>query len=168
MDVKGRWRNVQDVCVQTVLNMLGIGIVVPILPIYASSFHINLTLVGAIVTAFAWARLFVNIPADRLTERVGFQASLLADRLILSGSSLLHLSSCWFSCKPTLVTLNRSYAARSDNESWSRAFCRILCKERCMKNEDELPHVFVTYPDLLRIPIVTNGKKKPRRLSYDQ
>src|SRR5712691_10664222 len=90
MSVKSRQRIVLDVCVQTALNMLGMGIISPVLPIYASSLHINLTLVGVIVAAFPLARLFVNIPAGHLGERVGFRALLVAGPLILSGGAILN------------------------------------------------------------------------------
>ena len=90
MSVKSRQRIVLDVCVQTALNMLGMGIISPVLPIYASSLHINLTLIGVIVAAFPLARLFVNIPAGHLGERVGFRALLTAGPLILSGGAILN------------------------------------------------------------------------------
>ncbi len=90
MDDRSRRRVVLDVCVQTALTLLGMGIVVPVLPIYASSFHINFTLTGIIITAFGVARIFVNIPAGRLTERVGYRGLLIAGPLILCFGAALN------------------------------------------------------------------------------
>jgi len=51
-------------CIEVALMMLGIGLVSPILPQYASTFGINMTMVGLIITAFGIARIFVDIPRD--------------------------------------------------------------------------------------------------------
>ena len=39
-------------CVQIVIMMLGIGVISPILPQYALSFGVNITMVGLLITGF--------------------------------------------------------------------------------------------------------------------
>lgn len=39
--------------------MLGIGMVSPVLPQYASAFGVNITMVGLIITAFGIARIIL-------------------------------------------------------------------------------------------------------------
>jgi len=62
-------------CIEVALMMLGIGLVSPILPQYASTFGINMTMVGLIITAFGIARIFVDIPR-RINEQMGKKTGL--------------------------------------------------------------------------------------------
>ncbi|MFH1086698.1 MAG: MFS transporter, partial [Chloroflexota bacterium] len=56
---------------QVFLIMLGMGLVGPILPLYASSFGVSAAAVGMLVTAFGIARFITNMPAGALAERIG-------------------------------------------------------------------------------------------------
>lgn len=49
--------------------MMGIGLVSPILPQYARTFGVSITMVGFLITVFAVARIAVDIPMGKLTNR---------------------------------------------------------------------------------------------------
>ncbi len=59
---------------------VGFGLVIPAIPIFASSFGVSATAIGLVVSAFAVARLLSGLFAGRLVERFG-------ERLVL-GSGL--------------------------------------------------------------------------------
>lgn len=58
-------------CLITILGDTGLGLTNPIVPLYAKSFGVSLTLVGFFITTFAIGRLCVNIPAGRAADRWG-------------------------------------------------------------------------------------------------
>jgi multidrug resistance protein len=68
--------------------MMGIGLVSPILPQYARTFGVSITMVGLLITVFAVARIIVDIPAGRLTNRVGRRPILIVGPLIQVVSSI--------------------------------------------------------------------------------
>jgi multidrug resistance protein len=68
--------------------MMGIGLVSPILPQYARTFGASITTVGLLITAFAVARIIVDIPAGRLTSSVGRRPLLIVAPLIQVVSSI--------------------------------------------------------------------------------
>ncbi len=71
------------------LIMTGNGVVAPILSLYASTFGVASTLVGALVTIFGVGRLCANLPAGYLSQRVGRRPMLFAGPLIVAASSAL-------------------------------------------------------------------------------
>jgi len=50
-------------CTIAMIMMIGIGIVSPILPHYARSFGVNITMVGLLITVFGLARIAIDVPA---------------------------------------------------------------------------------------------------------
>lgn len=72
---------------QVFLIMLGLGLVTPILPLYAQSFGVGAAAVGSLVTVFGIARMLVNIPVGHLTERFGRKVLLVAGPLLTSAGS---------------------------------------------------------------------------------
>jgi multidrug resistance protein len=75
-------------CIEVALMMLGIGLVSPVLPQYASTFGVNMTMVGLLITAFGVARIMVDIPAGGLTNRLGRRPVLIMGPLIQGVSSI--------------------------------------------------------------------------------
>lgn len=73
---------------QVFLIMLGLGLVSPILPLYAQSFGVGAAAVGSLVTVFGIARMIVNIPVGHLTERFGRRILLVVGPLLTSVGSL--------------------------------------------------------------------------------
>ena len=57
--------------VATALMTLSHGIVSPVLPLYAQSFGVSLSLVGLLVAGFGIARLLANLPAGILAGQLG-------------------------------------------------------------------------------------------------
>lgn len=67
---------------QVFLIMLGLGLVTPILPLYAQSFGVGAAAVGSLVMVFGIARMVVNIPAGQWTDRFGRKRLLVVGPLI--------------------------------------------------------------------------------------
>ncbi len=75
-------------CIEVMLVMIGIGIINPVLPQYARTYGINITLVGLLTTAFGASRLILDIPAGRFTDRVGRRPVIIAGPVIMAVSSV--------------------------------------------------------------------------------
>ena len=70
------------ICVSTVMVMAGQGVISPVLPLYANDFGVSTAMVGATITAFGLARLFVNIPAGFFADRRGRRFLLVGGPLV--------------------------------------------------------------------------------------
>jgi MFS family permease len=75
---------VLGIAVSTVIVMAGQGITSPILPLYAREFGVSTAVVGLTITAFALARLIVNLPAGALADTRGRRMLLIGGPLILA------------------------------------------------------------------------------------
>lgn len=73
---------------QTFLNMLGVGIVGPVLPLYASTFGVSAAMVGLLMSAFGIARIPTNVPAGSLADRLGRKPLLVGGSLLIAISAL--------------------------------------------------------------------------------
>jgi DHA1 family multidrug resistance protein-like MFS transporter len=71
------------------LAILGVSIVAPILPQYALSFSVPVSLTGWAVSAFALARLFTDVPAGFSADRFGRKRNMLVGLVIIAGSSVI-------------------------------------------------------------------------------
>ncbi len=75
--------------VATALMTLSHGIVSPVLPLYAQSFGVSLSLVGLLVAGFGIARLLANLPAGILASRLGRRQVLFLGSLVSTLGGLL-------------------------------------------------------------------------------
>jgi len=75
--------------VATALMTLAHGIVSPVLPLYAQSFGVSLSLVGLLVAGFGIARLLANLPAGILAGRLGRRRVLFLGAVISTFGGLL-------------------------------------------------------------------------------
>lgn len=69
--------------------MVGFGVVVPVLPVYARSFGVDHTLVGAVLSAFALMRLVASPFVGRLIDLAGERVVLSTGVFVVAASSAL-------------------------------------------------------------------------------
>lgn len=58
-------------CVQVAVLHIGLGLITPILPLYAQTFAVSLTLVGFLLTSQSLPRVFINLPAGQWADKWG-------------------------------------------------------------------------------------------------
>ncbi len=75
-------------CIMMVFVMVGFGMISPVLPLYGASFGVSSALVGMLVTAFGLARLFANLPAGRLADRIGRRPLIVFAPLITTAGAI--------------------------------------------------------------------------------
>jgi DHA1 family multidrug resistance protein-like MFS transporter len=68
--------------------ILGISIVSPVLPQYALSFSIPVALIGWVISAFALARMFMDVPAGFLADRFGRKINMMVGLILIILSSV--------------------------------------------------------------------------------
>lgn len=71
------------------LSMLGMGIISPVLPLFADIFGVSSALAGLLVSAFGMARIPTNLVAGNLSARFGKRKTMIAGMLTISASSFL-------------------------------------------------------------------------------
>jgi len=67
---------------------LGYGMIIPAIPLFAKTFHVNNAQIGAIISAFAFARFAWGLPAGKLIDKFGERAVQAIGLVIVSASSL--------------------------------------------------------------------------------
>src|ERR671936_686070 len=86
-------RSVAAVIALALFVMLGTGIVLPILPLYARSFGVDYGQAGLLVGAYYFARLLSDLTAATVVNRLGVRRSAVAGLLLLGvGAALTGLS----------------------------------------------------------------------------
>jgi MFS transporter, DHA1 family, multidrug resistance protein len=75
-------------CIEGMIMLMGMGLVNPILPLFAREFGLSITMVGLVVTMFAAARTITDIPSGRISDIFGRRPTLIAGPLILATGSL--------------------------------------------------------------------------------
>jgi len=63
-------------CVLIAFNQVGFGSVVPVLPLYASSFGVSPAAIGLTVAVYGLARFLLAVPTGRSADRIGRRATL--------------------------------------------------------------------------------------------
>lgn len=71
------------------LTMLGFNIISPVLPQYALTFSISIALTGWAISAFALARMFMDLPAGFLADRFGRKRNMVLGLLLIVVSSVV-------------------------------------------------------------------------------
>jgi DHA1 family multidrug resistance protein-like MFS transporter len=74
---------------QTFINMLGVGIIGPVLPLYANSFGVSAAMVGLLISSFGLSRIPINVPVGGLAERIGRRPLLICGPLLIAVSAVL-------------------------------------------------------------------------------
>ena len=64
-------------CVLIAVNQLGFGAVIPVLPLYALSFDVSQSAIGATVAVYGLSRVFLSIPSGQLADRLGRRGALM-------------------------------------------------------------------------------------------
>ena len=88
------------------VDLLGFGIILPILPFYAEKFGANGLWIGAILTAYSAAQFVSALFLGRLSDRIGRRPVLLASLL----GSALSLTASGFANSLVLLLLSRLIA----------------------------------------------------------
>lgn len=68
--------------------ILGISIISPVLPQYALSFSIPVSLIGWAVSAFAMSRMLMDVPAGFLADRFGRKRNMITGLILIVLSSI--------------------------------------------------------------------------------
>jgi DHA1 family multidrug resistance protein-like MFS transporter len=71
-----------------ILVMAGVGLVAPILSLYAKAFATSTTLAGMVITIFGVARLLANYPAGALSQQYGRRRLLIVGLVVAAAGSL--------------------------------------------------------------------------------
>jgi DHA1 family multidrug resistance protein-like MFS transporter len=69
--------------------MLGLSMVSPILPSYAQDFHVSYALVGLIISAFGIARIIMDLPVGKVSQKFNKKLIMLIGLVLVSFSSIL-------------------------------------------------------------------------------
>lgn len=73
---------------QVAIVHMGVGLISPILPLYARSFGVSLTMVGLVITAYGLSMLLLDLPTGRLVDRYGRRFFLISGALLIAASAL--------------------------------------------------------------------------------
>jgi DHA1 family multidrug resistance protein-like MFS transporter len=76
----------------TATAQLGLGIISPILPLYAKTFAASATEIGLVFTAFSVSRALLGPVVGRLSDRIGRRPLILGGLLIYAAVSVLYAS----------------------------------------------------------------------------
>lgn len=90
--VTGTFKNNESfliLCVQVAVLHIGLGLIAPILPLYAQTFGVSITLVGFLLTAQALPRIFVNLPTGRWADKWGAHRTMAVAAAIVTVSALI-------------------------------------------------------------------------------
>lgn len=93
-----RYRVLIWVCAVTIVNQLGFGSIVPVVPLYARSFGVPQSAIGLTIAIYGLARFLINLPAGRLADRLGRRPTLaLGGLVVIAGNLFCALAPDYFS-----------------------------------------------------------------------
>ena len=84
-------RSLQALLVSVFVAMLGLGIVSPILPLYAENLGATFTQIGLLVSSWSIARLIFSAPAGRLSDTVSRKKVIMGGLFVYAVVSLLYI-----------------------------------------------------------------------------
>lgn len=90
-------RIVWVVSTELFVKMLGVGMLTPVLPLYAQTFEVSTAMVGLIITVLGAARLIVSLPAGAIADRLGRRPLLILGPALVVGASLICAGAVSFS-----------------------------------------------------------------------
>jgi len=82
---RSRW----PLVVGILFSMMGLGLVAPILPLYAREFGVSRTAASALIAGFAVARLVFDIGGSVIMERAGIPRVMILGGILLAVSSVV-------------------------------------------------------------------------------
>ena len=77
------------ICLITLVNQLGFGMVIPVLPLFVQTFGGTAGAVGAAVALYGLGRLLFDLPMGQLTERLGRRQVFIVGEVITVVGTLL-------------------------------------------------------------------------------
>ena len=77
------------ICLAQFCLSMGMSLVEPIMPLYASSFHVSYIMVGLVMASFGISRVFVEIPGGILADRFGTKPVMIGGYVLSVASHLL-------------------------------------------------------------------------------
>ena len=93
---RSKTNDILSIYVPAFFIFLGMGIVSPILAIYARSFQVSFALVSLAISMYAVGRLIADIPVGMLSDRVGRRPMMIAGTIILAVMSFLNATATDF------------------------------------------------------------------------
>lgn len=63
-------------CVLIAVNQLGFGALIPVMPLYAQSFNVSQSAIGATIAVYGLARFLIAMPSGRLADLLGRRPTL--------------------------------------------------------------------------------------------
>lgn len=85
-------RSLLPIAAAIFVAMLGVGMLVPNLPLLAKHTAGGVVAAGGLMSAFGLARLVVNIPAGILADRIGIRATMLIGLIVLAIGAFLSVA----------------------------------------------------------------------------
>src|SRR5690349_24300732 len=116
------------------VDMVGLAMIVPLLPFYATDLGANATVVGLLVSAFSVAQLAVAPVWGRFSDRYGRRPAILAGLLLTAGAYLIFAAA---RSVPALLLSRlvqgmggRSEEHTSELQSRRDLVCRLLLEKK--------------------------------------
>lgn len=93
---RSRTADILSIYIPAFFIFLGMGIVSPILPIYARTFNVDYTLVSLAISMYAIGRFVADIPVGILADRMGRKPIMIIGTVILAGCAFLNATASVF------------------------------------------------------------------------
>ena len=103
-------RSLLVLLVSIFVAMLGLGIVMPIMPLYAENLGATYTQIGLLTSVWSMARLIFSTPAGRLSDIVSRKKVIMGGLLVYAIVSLLYIVAWDFNTPGMFRALRKSSA----------------------------------------------------------